>query len=61
MTLSEAIEFGKQLIADWQWAYICQDKALMEKYCEERAAFEISLIRDYGEDFATEYFTSLQE
>lgn len=59
MNLKQCIEKGKQLIADYQWAYVCQDKALMEKYARERAEFELSLEDKYGEDFACDYFSGL--
>ena len=59
MTIKEAIERGNQIIADWQWACVCQDQILMDKYSKERAAFESSLIRDYDEDFVCEYFNAL--
>ena len=59
MTIKEAIEKGKQIIADWQWAYVSQDEVLMDKFLKERIAFENSLIRDYDEDFVCEYFSAL--
>lgn len=59
MTIKEAIEKGKQIIADWQWAYVCQDQILMDKFSKERVAFENSLMRDYDEDFVCEYFSAL--
>ena len=55
MTLEEYIEKGKQLIAYWQWAYVCQDKILMDKYVEERRIMELEII-EKGEDLACEYF-----
>ena len=61
MTLHQCIERGKQLIADYQWAYVCQDSVLMEKYARERAEFELSLEDKYGEDFACDYFNGLYE
>ena len=61
MTIQDAIEKGKQIIADWQWAYVCQDQVLMEKIARERAEFELSLEDKYGEDFACDYFTGLYE
>ena len=59
LTLEQAVEHGKKLIADWQWAYVCQDRVLMDKYCHERARFEGMLGREYGEDFACDYYNAL--
>ena len=59
ITLEEAVEYGKELIADYQWAYACQDTVLMQVYARKRAAFENGLIRDYGEDFAFDYYNAI--
>lgn len=58
MTLKEYIEKGKQLIADWQWAYVCQDRVLMDKFVKERQEMEMEII-EIGEDFACEYFEGI--
>ena len=59
LTVKEAVEYGQTIIADYYWAYACQDTILMQKYARERAAFESSLIRDYGEDFACDYYNAI--
>lgn len=55
MTIKEYIERGKQLIADWKWAYACQDDILMDKFVKERQKMELEIM-EKGDDFACEYF-----
>ncbi len=59
MTVKEAIEKGKELITAWQMAYFAQDLNLMEIIRRKRAAFEVSLMRDYGNDFMDEYYKEI--
>ena len=59
ITLAEAIEKGRQLIADWQWAYVMGDSALMEKYSTERGKFESALIRYRDNDFIYHYYNGV--
>lgn len=59
LTLEEAVEHGNELIRDYIFAEVCDNPDLMEKIARERADFENSLIADYGEDFATDYFNEI--
>ena len=58
MTIEEYIEKGKQLIADWEWAYVCQDSVLMDKLTKERQKIEMEII-EIGNDFACKYFEEI--
>ena len=58
MTIEEYIERGKQLIADWQWAYVCQDKVLMDTFVRERQRMELEIM-EMGEDFCCGYLNGI--
>ena len=51
---------GKQLIADWQWAWVCQDEKLMDKIVSERIKMESEILK-MDEDFVYQYYTGLYE
>lgn len=58
MTLTEAIEKGKEFIKGYQMACLAGDRNLMEIIRRKRAAFEISIMREYGDDFMSEYYST---
>ena len=45
MTIEEYIEKGKELIADWQWAYNWNDRNLMNKIVKERQKMELEIMK----------------
>lgn len=55
MRIEEYIDRGKQLIADWQRAYACQDDRLMDKLVKERQRMELEII-EKSNDFVCKYF-----
>lgn len=59
LTLEEAVEHGNELIRDYVFAEVCGNTAEMDRITEARKDFENSLIADYGEDFATDYFNEI--
>ena len=58
MTLQEYIEKGKELIADWQWAYNWNDRDLMNKIVKERQKMELEIM-DKGDDFYYDYYMGI--
>lgn len=58
MGLKDYIEKGKSLIADYQWAMVCMDLALMEKFAAERQQLEMEVLSK-GEDFYYEYYMGI--
>lgn len=59
LTLEQAVEKGKAFIDNYHWACVCQATSVMQFIAKARADFENGLIRDYGEDFAFEYFNAI--
>lgn len=58
MTIEEYIEKGKALIADYQWAMVCMDHKLMDKFSAEKTRLDIEVMSK-GEDFYIEYYWGL--
>lgn len=59
-TLEEYINEGKELIADWQWAYICLDKKLMEKIVQKRIRLEQEVMM-HDDDFVCAYYHGIYQ
>lgn len=60
-SVSECISLGKELINDWQWAHVCLDERLQDKYCQQRQELEWWILENLSENEICDYYNGINE
>lgn len=59
MSIQEYIKKAKDICYDYQYALVCMDEKLMEKYAKQKQDLDLEVMEKFNEDLVCEYFMAL--